>query len=191
MDRHANMGELIGEGTLTQTRITLAELLRNHPSSEKIFELVQQLEQEQPADLSDQLDQLTGTWELRWSSSSQPWLKQSPGLLNLQILDPDQGRGRNILQLGGPLGQFAGIQVDADISVVSQQRVNVCFKRGGWAGPSIAGRKLQLLRSIEQSFPAWLDITVLDDALRICRGNAGTIFALLKRPDIHLPDWTQ
>jgi hypothetical protein len=79
MDRHANMGELIGKGTLTQTRITLAELLRNHPSSEKIFELVQQLEQEQPADLSDQLDQLTGTWELRWSSSSQPWLKQSPG----------------------------------------------------------------------------------------------------------------
>ena len=191
MDRHANMGELIGKGTLTQTRITLAELLRNHPSSEKIFELVQQLEQEQPADLSDQLDQLTGTWELRWSSSSQPWLKQSPGLLNLQILDPNQGRGRNILQLGGPFGQLAGIQVDADISVVSQQRVNVCFKRGGWAGPSIAGRKLQLLRSIEQSFPAWLDITVLDDALRICRGNAGTIFALLKRPDIHLPDWTQ
>ena len=191
MDRHANMGVLIDEGTLAQTQITLAELLRNEPSSDKIFELVQQLEQEQPADLSDQLDQLTGTWELRWSSSSQPWLKQSPGLLNLQILDPDQGRGRNILQLGGPFGQLAGIQVDADISVVSQQRVNVCFKRGGWAGPNIAGRKLQLLRSIQQSFPAWLDITVLDDALRICRGNAGTIFALLKRPDIHLPDWTQ
>ena len=148
------------------------------------------LEQEQPADLTQQLKQLTGTWELRWSSSSQPWLKQSPGLLNLQILDPEQGRGRNILQLGGPLGQLAGIQVDAEISVVSQQRVNVNFKRGGWAGPSIAGRKLQLLRTIEQSFPAWLDITVVDDALRICRGNAGTTFCLLKRPDIQLPDWS-
>ena len=75
MDRHANMGDLIDEGTLAQTRTTLAELLRNEPSSDKIFELVQKLEQEQPADLSDQLDQLTGTWELRWSSSSQPWLK--------------------------------------------------------------------------------------------------------------------
>ena len=129
------------------------------------------LEQEQPADLTQQLKQLTGTWELRWSSSSQPWLKQSPGLLNLQILDPEQGRGRNILQLGGPLGQLAGIQVDAEISVVSQQRVNVNFKRGGWVGPSIAGLKLQLLRKIEQSFPAWLDITVVDDALRICHGK--------------------
>ena len=190
MDRHANMGRPDWFKTLSQTRSTLIELLREHPRSEKIFNLVKQLEQEQPADLSDQLDQLTGTWELRWSSSSQPWLKQSPGLLNLQILDPNQGRGRNILQLGGALGQLAGIQVDADIRVVSQQRVNVSFKRGGWAGPSIAGRKLQLLRSIEQSFPAWLDITALDDALRICRGNAGTIFALLKRPDIHLPDWS-
>ena len=80
--------------------------------------------------------------------------------------------------------------MDAEISVVSQQRVNVSFKRGGWAGPSIAGRKLQLLRTIEQSFPAWLDITVLDDALRICRGNAGTTFCLLKRPDIPLHEWS-
>ena len=158
----------------------MIELLREQPNSKQISELVTQLEGEQPADLTQQLKQLTGTWELRWSSSSQPWLKQSPGLLNLQILDPEHGRGRNILQLGGPLGQLAGIQVDAEISVVSQQRVNVSFKRGGWVGPSIAGRKLQLLRTIEQSFPAWLDITVVDDALRICRGNAGTTFCLLK-----------
>ena len=168
----------------------MIELLREQPNSKQISELVTQLEIEQPADLTQQLKQLTGTWELRWSSSSQPWLKQSPGLLNLQILDPEHGRGRNILQLGGPLGQLAGIQVDAEISVVSQQRVNVSFKRGGWVGPSIAGRKLQLLRTIEQSFPAWLDITVVDDALRICRGNAGTTFCLLKRPDIPLPDWS-
>ena len=168
----------------------MIELLREQPNSKQISELVTQLEIEQPADLTQQLKQLTGTWELRWSSSSQPWLKQSPGLLNLQILDPEHGRGRNILQLGGPLGQLAGIQVDAEISVVSQQRVNVSFKRGGWVGPSIAGRKLQLLRTIEQSFPAWLDITVVDDALRICRGNAGTTFCLLKRSDIPLPDWS-
>jgi hypothetical protein len=168
----------------------LIELLREQPNSKQISELVNRLEQEQPADLTQQLQQLTGTWELRWSSSSQPWLKQSPGLLNLQILAPEQGRGRNILQLGGPLGQLAGIQVDAEISVVSQQRVNVNFKRGGWVGPIIGGRKLQLVRTIEQSFPAWLDITVVDDALRICRGNAGTTFCLLKRPDIPLPDWS-
>ena len=39
---------------------------------------------------------------------------------------------------------------------------------------------------MQQSFPAWLDITVLDDELRICRGNAGTVFALLRRSDLRL-----
>jgi hypothetical protein len=41
---------------------------------------------------------------------------------------------------------------------------------------------------VQQSFPAWLDITVLDDELRICRGNAGTVFALLRRRDLPLQD---
>jgi len=41
---------------------------------------------------------------------------------------------------------------------------------------------------VNQSFPAWLDITVLDDDLRICRGNAGTLFALLRRSDLRLSD---
>jgi hypothetical protein len=42
---------------------------------------------------------------------------------------------------------------------------------------------------VRQSFPAWLDITVLDGELRVCRGNAGTLFALLRRPDLRLDDF--
>jgi hypothetical protein len=45
---------------------------------------------------------------------------------------------------------------------------------------------LQWLRSVNQSFPAWLDITVLDQHLRVCRGNAGTLFALTRRNDLKL-----
>jgi hypothetical protein len=41
---------------------------------------------------------------------------------------------------------------------------------------------------VSQSFPAWLDITVLDEELRVCRGNAGTVFALLRRHDLALGD---
>jgi len=41
---------------------------------------------------------------------------------------------------------------------------------------------------VEQSFAAWLDITVLDTDLRICRGNAGTVFALLRRRDLNLAE---
>ncbi len=62
------------------------------------------------------------------------------------------------------------------------------FQRGGWLGPQLGGNRLQWLRSVQESFPAWLDITVLDDALRICRGTAGTVFALLRRSDLLLQD---
>jgi hypothetical protein len=70
----------------------------------------------------------------------------------------------------------------------TQQRISVPFQRGGWLGPQLGGNLLQWLRSVQPSFPAWLDITVLDDALRICRGNAGTVFALLRRSDLRLQD---
>ena len=47
------------------------------------------------------------------------------------------------------------------------------------------------MRAVKQSFPAWLDITVLDEQLRICRGNAGTIFALLRRDDLEIDGFFQ
>ena len=63
----------------------------------------------------------------------------------------------------------------------------VCFRQGGWVGPSLPNRQqLSWMRKVQQSTPAWLDITVLDEQLRICRGNAGTTFVLLKRNDLNL-----
>jgi hypothetical protein len=97
----------------------------------------------------------------------------------------------NLLRLSGPMASMAGIAVEASIEVMPaeqppSQRVQVCFRRGGWLGPPIAGSRLQWLRSVNQSFPAWLDITVLDQHLRVCRGNAGTLFALTRRNDLKL-----
>jgi hypothetical protein len=132
-------------------------------------------------------------WELRWSSSRQPYLTVAPWLENLQCLAPSQGRGMNLLRLSGPFGALAGIAVEASIAVAPaapppRQRVEVRFRRGGWLGPTLGGDRLQWLRSVNQSFPAWLDITVLDADLRICRGNAGTLFALTRRHDLNLAD---
>ena len=87
---------------------------------------------------------------------------------------------------------MAAIAVQAELSLVAPQdgqpaqRVSVRFRRGGWLGPRLGDRRLQLLRQVNQSFPAWLEITVLDQQLRVCRGNAGTLFALLRRPDLNL-----
>jgi hypothetical protein len=155
----------------------------------RIRGLIERLEVRQPADLSVQAPALAGVWELRWSSSSLPYLATQPWLENLQVLDPAGGRAMNLLRLAGPLGPLAGIAVQAEIAVLPEaphQRVTVRFRRGGWLGPRIGERRLQLLREVKQSFPAWLDVTVLDDQLRVSRGNAGTLFALLRRPDLDL-----
>jgi len=156
--------------------------------------LLERLEQLQPADLIRDRALLAGVWELRWSSSSLPYLAVAPWLENLQLLDPDCGRGMNLLRLVGPLAPLAGIAVQAELTLQPAgpdqpaQRVGVRFLRGGWLGPRLGTRRMQLLREVNQSFPAWLDITVLDADLRVCRGNAGTLFALIRRGDLALEE---
>ena len=176
----------MAEASPTAVRQTLLRSLREDPAHPDIPALVEQLEREQPADLDADGSLLTGVWELRWSSATQPWLKQAPWLENLQVLDPGRGRGMNLLRLKGPLGIVAAISVIAELAVAGRQRVTVTFRRGGWIGPRLGGQRLELLATVKQSFPAWLDITVLDAELRICRGNAGTVFALVRRPDLDL-----
>jgi hypothetical protein len=153
-------------------------------ADDALLALIQGLEQEAPADLGRQLEQLTGVWELRWSSSQLPYLKVAPWLENLQVLLPQRGQAMNLLRLAGPLGPLAAIGVQARIAVTGAQRVSVTFERGGWRGPELAGRRLELFRAVQQGFPAWLDVTFLDDRLRLSRGNAGTVFALCRRPDL-------
>ncbi|MEB3348892.1 MAG: PAP/fibrillin family protein [Cyanobacteriota bacterium] len=147
---------------------------------------LEQLERSQPADLQRDQALLAGVWELRWSSGGPAYLSVAPWLANLQILDPAAGRAMNLLRLAGPLGAPAAIAVRARIAVLSAQRVSVAFERGGWLGPRLGPQRLALLIPVKQPFPAWLDITVLTPELRICRGNAGTLFALLRRPDLSI-----
>lgn len=175
-------------------RLQLLSLLQEEPRGSahrrdaEVRPLITALEASSPADLQNGAarQQLEGVWELRWSSSSQLYLKASPWLQNLQLLAPSQGRAMNLLLPAAPLAPLGGIAVEARIAISSAQRVEVRFQRGGWLGPTLGQTRLQLLRPIASSFPAWLDITVLDDQLRLCRGNAGTLFALLRRDDLSL-----
>ena len=167
---------------MSNIREKLVKLLQDAPNSPVIGKLVSEVEENYPADLDRDSELLYGVWDLRWSSSSQLWLSQAPWLENLQILDPVRKRGGNILRLRGPLGATGGAFVQADLDVINSTRVEVCFRRGGWIDPRFPGiGQVSLLRDVRQIFPAWLDMTVLDLKLRICRGNAGTAFALLKR----------
>jgi hypothetical protein len=183
------------ESAEASPRAELLALLREGGAQERIPELIRQLEQQQPADLRTDAALVEGVWELRWSSSSLPYLATAPWITNLQVLAPSRGQGMNLLRLAGPLGELAGIAVRATIAVEPApapdqpcQRVSVRFEQGGWLGPRLGDQRLQLLRQVKQSFPAWLDITVVDQELRLCRGNAGTVFALLRRPELSVDE---
>ena len=163
----------------------LAALQGSKPNRQQLEALINGLEAEARIDLADehQQQQLEGVWELRWSSSNQPYLQVQPWLENLQVLMPSQGRGMNLLRLPPPLAA-AGVAVEAELTLDPPQRVQVRFRRGGLLGPQVAGWRANLMTGIQQSFPAWLDITALSDELRICRGQNGTLFALRKRHDL-------
>ena len=179
----------IADVFVSNARNALVSILQNNSNDSSIAERISALEQSQQVDLGRDSALLQGVWDLRWSSSSQPWLRQAPWLENLQVLDPAQNRGCNILRLRGPLGQIGAISVQAELKVIDVARVEVKFRKGGWLGPSLPGiGQVKLLREIQQSFPAWLDITFLDEQLRICRGNAGTTFALLRHERINIAD---
>ena len=89
----------------------LIHLLKEQPRNREIPDLIRAAEAASDIELSNNLALLTGVWELRWSSASQPWLKQADWLQNLQILDPENARGMNLLRLAGPLGSAAAITV--------------------------------------------------------------------------------
>jgi len=168
----------------------LIALLKTQPKQQGIRDLVIATEAESTVDLAKDADLLRGVWELRWSSAKQPWLQQASWLENLQVLDPAEQRGMNLLRLAGSLSATASITVEAKLILELPNRVGVTFCRGGWRGPKIAGiQRLELMKHLNQSFPAWLDITALTNQLRICRGNAGTTFALLKRDDLSVSDF--
>ena len=111
-------------------RDQLVGLLRQKPNNAGLQTLIERVEYEQRADLTNSADLLRGVWELYWSSSQQPWLRPSAGLENLQILDPEHGRGCNLLRLRGSLSALGGIRVQAEVQVAGSQRVMVCFPGG-------------------------------------------------------------
>jgi hypothetical protein len=166
-------------------RALLQELSQQRPQASRIEELVSRLERDHPCDLNHQQQQLEAVWELRWSSSTQPYLQVQPWLENLQVLQPSRGRGMNLLRLKGSLAAVGGVAVIAELTLDPPQRVGVRFQRGGLIGPRLGAIQGRLLTAVNQSFPAWLDITALDEQVRICRGNNGTLFVLRRRDDLN------
>ena len=160
----------------------LLDLILSSPKTKKIKNLAEELEKESKFTLNKDIEKLKGVWELRWSSSKAPFLNYSPLVDNLQILDPLNLNGLNLLKPRG-INSIIGAGIVAKLSSLKEKKIGVSFTHAGIIGPYIGIRKINALTKIKKEQKGWLEITFLSKNLRICRGDKGTLFILRRIKD--------
>ena len=155
----------------------LLDLILSSPKTRKIKNMAEELEKESKFTLNMDIEKLKGVWELRWSSSKAPFLDYSPLVDNLQILDPLNLNGLNLLKPRG-INSIIGTGIVAKLSSLNEKKIGVSFTHAGIIGPYIGIRKINALTKIKKEQKGWLEITFLSKDLRICRGDKGTLFVL-------------
>ncbi|MEO1068475.1 MAG: PAP/fibrillin family protein [Cyanobacteria bacterium J06638_6] len=146
---------------------------------------------------------LEGDWRLLYTTSRELLNINRVPLASLgpiyQCLRLDENRVYNIAEIDGPPLLSGLVAVAASLEPVSTRRVNVRFERGvvglrqplGYRSPAqfIAALattpKFSLLQGVDFTInrdrsSGWLEVTYLDDDLRIGRGNQGSLFVLKK-----------
>ena len=157
----------------------LLNLLLKSPNSESIRTIAEQLEIGHNFYFSKNKNDLMGVWELRWSSSNSPFFKYSPFIDNLQILDPFNLNGLNLLKPKG-IRSIIGTGILISLYYINEKRIGVKFTHAGVMGPKFGRKNIKAVKEIKNEQLGWLEITYLSNNLRICRGDKGTLFVLRK-----------
>ena len=157
----------------------LLNLLLESPNSESIQTIAEKLEIDHNFSFSKNRNYLKGVWELRWSSSNSPFLKYSPFIDNLQILDPFNLNGLNLLKPRG-IRSIIGTGILISLYYINEKRIGVKFTHAGIIGPKFGRKNIKAMKEINNEQLGWLEITYLSNNLRICRGDKGTLFVLRK-----------
>ncbi|MEM7066936.1 MAG: PAP/fibrillin family protein [Cyanobacteria bacterium P01_B01_bin.77] len=146
-------------------------------------------------------ERLNGNWQLLYTTSAELLGIDRFPLLALgsiyQCVRIEQQRIYNLAEIKSVIGGL--VSVTATFEAVSDRRVNVRFDRAifglqstlGYQNPSQFIDVMQqtdqfnLLKGIDFTIssnrdPGWLEITYLDDTMRIGRGNQGSVFVLRK-----------
>ncbi len=157
----------------------LLNLLLEFPNSESIQTIAEKLEIDHNFSFSENRNDLQGVWELRWSSSNSAFLKYSPFIDNLQILDPFNLNGINILKPRG-IKSIIGPSILIRLYYINEKKIGVKFTHAGVIGPKFGRKNIKAMKEINNEQLGWLEITYLSNKLRICRGDKGTLFVLRK-----------
>ena len=176
-------------------------LLATETDKLAILALVAQLEDRNPTPRpTEAADLLDGNWRLLFTTSSELLGIDNVPLFKLgqiyQCVRVKDSKIYNIAEVGG-LPYLEGIiSVTATFTPVSERRVKVIFDRAisglqrfiGYQSPD---QYIQQIESGKKFFgidfniqnpnqKGWVDITYLDDDLRISRGNEGSVFVLTR-----------
>ena len=157
----------------------LLNLLLKSPNSGRIRAIAERLEIDHNFSFSKDRNDLQGVWELRCSSSNSTFLKYSPFIDKLQILDPINLNGLNLLKPRG-IRSIIGTGILISIYYINEKRIGVKFTHAGLIGPKLGRKNIKAIKEINNEQLGWLEITYLSNNLRICRGDKGTLFVLRK-----------
>jgi hypothetical protein len=176
-------------------------LLATERDKVKVLSAIEQLEDRNPTPRPiEAKDLLEGNWRLLYTTSSGILGLNRIPILQLgqvyQYIRTEQAKLYNIAEIVG-VPFFEGIvSVAARFEPVSDRRVNVKFERSilglqrliGYISPDRLIQEIELgkkflpldfsIESREQQ--GWLEITYLDEDLRVGRGNEGNVFVLAK-----------
>lgn len=174
-------------------------LLANAQTRGDIERMAAQLEAQPPVSQPLQAPELGGIWRLLYTTSAELLQIDRFPLFKLgqiyQCIYPDAGSIYNVAEVPG-LPYLDGIvSVAATFTPVSDMRVNVAFNRAvfglqrliNYQTPAelVAQMRAGPLTAIDfpirrENQTGWLEVTYLDQDLRIGRGNAGSLFILSK-----------
>jgi len=176
-------------------------LLATAADKQAILSLIAQLEDRNPTPRpTEAADLLEGDWRLLYTTSRGILGIDQLPLFKLgqvyQCIRTKERKVYNIAEIYGLPYLEGFVSVAAEFEAVSERRVKVTFKRSlsglqrliDYQSPSNfieqieSGKKFTALDfSIEsREQRGWLDITYLDEDLRIGRGNEGSVFVLTK-----------
>ena len=125
----------------------LLNLLLKSPNSGKIQAIAEQLEIDHNFSYSKDRNDLQGVWELRWSSSNSPFLKYSPFIDNLQILDPLNLIGLNLLKPRG-IKSIIGTGILIRLNYINEKKIGVKFTHAGVIGPKFGRKNIKAMKEI-------------------------------------------
>lgn len=177
-------------------------LLATARQKQDILTKVAQLEEHNPTpNPLKSTDLLNGNWQLLYTTSRELLGIDRFPLSALgdiyQCVRIDQQRIYNLAEIKSFIDGL--VSVTATFEAVSEQRVDVRFDRAIFGLQSTLGYQEphQFIDAMEQTSrfnwlkgldfsissnrePGWLEVTYLDDTLRIGRGNQGSVFVLRK-----------